>query len=243
MPADCRAVKHALTGMKRTPKDMDTAQFGAIVPVTPTHSPMRFRLASTVLLGTSFLVSVRDSQAQSPAVPADPRPIAEQIAAATLPLPTSMRDGAGVLGYKTAGKLELLRAARNGMVCLGNDPSAGSFHVACYHESMEPFMARGRALRQSGVGGTQVDTVRFAEVKAGKIKMPSFPASLYQLTGPKGDFDPATGLAAKSRPTYVVYIPFATVESTGLPLRAEGGRPWIMFPGTPKAHIMITGTM
>ena len=204
---------------------------------------MHFRYVSAIVFGASVSFSAHDSLAQAPAAPADLRPAAEQIAAATLPLPTSMRDGAGVLGYKTAGKLELLRPARNGMMCLGNDPSAGNFHVACYHESMEPFMARGRALRQSGVGGTQVDTVRFAEVKAGKIKMPAFPASLYQLTGPKGDFDPATGLAAKSRPVYVVYIPFATVESTGLPLKAEGGRPWIMFPGTPKAHIMIIGSM
>jgi hypothetical protein len=204
---------------------------------------MRLRHVPALILGASLLLSASTLLAQAPAAPADPRPIAEQIAAATLPLPASMRDGAGVLGYRTAGKLEVLRPAKNGMLCLGNDPSAGNFHVACYHESMEPFMARGRALRQSGVGGTQVDTVRFAEVKAGKIKMPGFPASLYQLTGPKGDFDPATGLAAKSRPTYVVYIPFATVESTGLSLKPEGGRPWIMYPGTPKAHIMITGSM
>lgn len=204
---------------------------------------MRFRHASAFVLGASILFSADESRAQGSTAPADPRPMSEQIAAATLPLPTSMREGAGVLGYKTAGKLEVLRPSKNGMMCLGNDPSAGNFHVACYHESMEPFMARGRALRQSGIAGTQVDTVRFAEVKSGKIKMPVFPASLYQLTGPKGDFDPTTGLAAKSRPTYVVYIPFATVESTGLPLRAEGGRPWIMYPGTPKAHIMIIGSM
>lgn len=200
---------------------------------------MRIRHASVLAVSAAAVLSARSLSAQT----ADPRPVAEQIVAATLPLPKDLRDGAGVLGYKTAGKLELLRPAKNGMMCLGNDPSGGNFHVACYHESMEPFMARGRSLRQSGVGGTQVDTVRFQEVKAGKIKMPSFPASLYQLTGPKGDFDPATGLAAKSRPTYVVYIPFATSESTGLSTKAEGGRPWIMYPGTPKAHIMITGTM
>jgi len=40
---------------------------------------------------------------------------------------------------------------------------------------------------------------------------------------------------------YVVYTPYATAESTGLPLDPPGpGGPWIMFPGTAGAHIMIS---
>ena len=40
---------------------------------------------------------------------------------------------------------------------------------------------------------------------------------------------------------YVVYIPFATQESTGLSLRPNGqGHPWLMNPGTHRAHIMIS---
>jgi hypothetical protein len=173
----------------------------------------------------------------------DIRPVAEQIAAATLPLPKDLRDGAGVLGYKTAGKLELLRAPKNELICLGNDPASAQFHVACYAESLEPFMARGRELREKGTTGTQVDTVRFAEVKSGKIKMPKEAASLYQMTGPKGDFNFATGLAPNSKSNFVVYIPFATALSTGLSTKPDGNKPWLMYPGTPKAHIMITGTM
>jgi len=39
---------------------------------------------------------------------------------------------------------------------------------------------------------------------------------------------------------YVIYIPFATAESTGLPLAPSApGMPWIMDPGTHRAHIMI----
>lgn len=202
---------------------------------------MRIKLVLTLAAAAVGTVILSTSQglAAQPELPS----VAEQIAAAVLPLPKDMRSDAGVLGYKTAGKLELLRPAKNGMLCLGNDPAATNFHVACYHESMEPFMKRGRDLRAAGVGGTQVDTVRFAEVRTGKIKMPSFPASLYQMTGPKGDFNAATGLAPNSKPTYVIYVPGATVESTGLSTKADGGRPWLMYPGTPKAHIMITGSM
>ena len=167
-------------------------------------------------------------------------PANQQIAAAVLALPEKMRDGAGVLGYKTAGKLELLRPARNGMLCLADDPAEAQFHVSCYHESMEPFMARGRELRAQGVKGAQVDTVRFAEVKTGKIKMPTAPASLYQIFGEKGAYDPASGKVANGRSLFVVYIPFATEQSTGLSTVPSDSKPWLMLPGTPKAHIMFT---
>ena len=48
-------------------------------------------------------------------------------------------------------------------------------------------MLRGRELRAQGVKDPQVDTVRFAEVKSGKLVMPKQPAAMYQLFG--GTFD------------------------------------------------------
>lgn len=169
-------------------------------------------------------------------------PEAEQIAAAVLPLPASLRAGAGVMGYRTAGKLEVLRQARNGMRCLADDPSDDRFHVACYATSMEPFMARGRQLRASGTPGTMVDTVRFAEVRQGKLRMPTAPAALYSLTGPKDDFDAASGMAPRSKPLFVLYMPGATSATTGL-ASAPGKGPWLMNPGTPRAHLMLTPDM
>ena len=123
------------------------------------------------------------------------------------------------------------------MTCLADDPGTASFHVACYHQSMEPFMARGRELRAQGVQGAQVDTVRFAEVEAGKLPMPKDPASLYSISG--DGYDPATSEIKAGRRLYVVYVPFGTPESIGLPGVPVVGAPWIMFPGTPKAHIMF----
>jgi hypothetical protein len=165
---------------------------------------------------------------------------AYQIAAAVTPLPEEMRAGATVLGYTAVGKpLVVLREGKNDMICLAPDPAAPSFHSACYHKAMEPFMARGRALRASGVTGERVDTVRFAEVKAGKLAMPTKPAMLYQIFG--GTFDSATAKVSGGRYLFVTYIPFATPETTGLSARPTTSGPWIMFPGTPKAHIMYTG--
>jgi hypothetical protein len=165
----------------------------------------------------------------------------EQIAAALLPLPAEMRATATVLGYGTDGKLVPLRKGNGGMTCLAHDPKAAQFHVACYHDTMEPFMARGRELRASGVTGSQVDTVRFREAKAGTLKVPSQPASLYSLTG--GSYDAKTGTAPGARWLYVVYIPYATAATTGLSDKPQQGAPWLMFPGTPKAHIMFVPRM
>jgi hypothetical protein len=106
---------------------------------------------------------------------------------------------------------------------------------------MEPFMARGRSLRASGVTGAQVDTVRFREVKEGKIVMPKSASAMSQIFGES--YDALKNEVAKPQSLYVVYVPFATGKSTGLAEKPIGKAPWIMFPGTPKAHIMFTPGM
>jgi hypothetical protein len=68
--------------------------------------------------------------------------------------------------------------------------------------------------------------------------MPEKPAMLYILTG--ASFDAATGAVANEYRRSTIYIPYATPESTGLSTQASETDPWIMFPGTPGAHIMIT---
>ncbi|MDX2207251.1 MAG: multicopper oxidase domain-containing protein [Gemmatimonadales bacterium] len=168
---------------------------------------------------------------------------AEQVASAVLPLPEELRSGATVLGYQALDTpLVTLKQGDNGMICLADDPMLPAFHVACYHEGMEPFMARGRALRASGVTGDGVDSVRYAEVEAGTLSMPER-AALWQLTGAPGSFDAATNTIKAARPLYVVYLPFATSATTGLPSVPAVGESWLMFPGTPKAHIMFVPRM
>lgn len=177
-------------------------------------------------------------------VPAMPRLSAEQqIAAAVLPLPMDMRAGATVLGYGPDGNLVSLRKGTGEMTCLAPNQSAPRFHVACYHQSLEPFMARGRALRASGVTGDDVDSTRFREIRAGTLTMPRAPTSLYTLTGEWATFDASTATAKGARSLFVVYIPFATSKTTGLPDKPVRGAPWLMGSGTPKAHIMFVPEM
>lgn len=204
-------------------------------------------LCSALLLVAGLPAAARAQATPASTAPAAPaaRPLTPEqyLAAAVLALPADMRAGATVMGAGPDGKLVVLRKGQNGMTCFLPNPASPRFQSACYHESLEPFMARGRELRAQGVKGDQVDTLRFAEAKAGKLKLPAGPASLYQLFGDAGAYDPATNTVKDGSPLFVVYIPYATAETTGLQAKPVRGSPWIMFPGTPKAHIMFTPSM
>lgn len=162
-----------------------------------------------------------------------------QIAVAVSAAPEAMRAGATVMGYRNYHRLVVLRAGTNDMVCLADDPSIASFHVACYHHDLEPFMAMGRELETQGKTRQQIDSLRLAAVQSGAIKMPDGPRALYNLYSSADSVDTATGLARHPFGLQVVYIPYATEESTGLPTKPGGGLPWIMYAGKPWAHIMI----
>lgn len=152
--------------------------------------------------------------------------------------PEALRDSATVLGYADGDELTTLRDGSNALICLADDPTDDRFHVACYHESLEPFMKLGRELRAQGYSGAAVDSIRQVRIEAGELNMPDRPAALYSLSGPADSFNPETGEVTDASPLYVVYAPFETGETTGLPTRPEGNQPWLMEAGTPWAHIM-----
>lgn len=165
----------------------------------------------------------------------------EQINAAVQAAPEEERAGATVLGYTSAGELVTLREGTNMLICLADDPDRQGFSAACYHKDLEPFMARGRELRAEGKSAGEVFEIREEEAKSGKLEMPEQPTTLHLLEGAKGQYDPATGQVTDAYYRYVVYIPWATAESTGLPTKPiVPGAPWIMDPGTHRAHIMVT---
>ena len=164
---------------------------------------------------------------------------AQQIALAVLPAPKGFRDASTVLGYRPDGQLVRLRLGDNGIICLADDPKERGFHASCYHQSLEPFMARGRAIRaRFGNKRDLSDSLRLMDIRAGRIKMPSN-AVLYQIYAVDDSVNVAT--AAIKSPSFldVVYMPGATTKSTGLTTDALRGTPWLMAPGKPWAHIMI----
>ncbi|GAB3282239.1 hypothetical protein GCM10027347_58370 [Larkinella harenae] len=163
-----------------------------------------------------------------------------QVKTAVLAAPADKRDGATVYGYSGKNEFILLRKGTNEYVCLADDPSQKGLNVSCYHKDLEPFMARGRELKKAGKSAPEIMKIREEEEKAGKWKMPKQPSSLFVYSAPDSSYNATTGDVKKGYLRYVVYIPYATAESTGLPLKPEApGMPWIMDPGTHRAHIMI----
>lgn len=191
------------------------------------------RSASCTTLAVALSFAATDVDAQTP-------PPAQQIAAALAAAPAGDRDGATVFGFAADGSMTTLKQGTNELICLADDPNREGFNVACYHESLDPFMARGRALRAEGVTDSgELAQRRWAEADAGTLSMPEVPAALYVMTG--DGFDAAAGEVTNSFLRWVIYTPWATPESTGLPAQPTGpGAPWLMFPGTAGAHIMIT---
>lgn len=164
-----------------------------------------------------------------------------QIKTAILAAPEEDRAGAMVYGYNDKNEFIVLRKGTNEMVCLADDPAQNGLNVSCYHKDLEPFMERGRVLKKDGKTTQEIFDMREAEVKAGKLKMPKNPASLFVYSADEDKYNKATGEVTNGYLRYVIYIPYATAESTGLPLKPDvAGMPWLMDPGTHRAHIMIS---
>lgn len=163
-----------------------------------------------------------------------------QIKLALLSAPAEKRDSAAVYGYSANKALVLLRPGSNELICLADDPNQAGFSVACYHKDLEPFMKRGRELRKLGKTSKEIFDTREKEVKAGKLQMPKQPATLFVYSASKEDYNDMTGEVKKGYLRSVIYTPYATAQTTGLPLKPEApGLPWMMDPGTHAAHIMI----
>lgn len=164
-----------------------------------------------------------------------------QIKTATLAAPEEDRDGAMVYGYDETGKMVVLREGTNKLVCLADDPNREGISVSCYSKKLDPFMARGRELQAEGLGMMEIREKRKLEAENGSLKLPDSPSMTYILSGDENNYNKETGELKDAHMRYVIYMPYATTEETGLPDKPHlPGMPWLMDPGTHRAHIMIT---
>ena len=186
-------------------------------------------MKTTIVLSAVLFASIAAAAAAPPP--------AAQIALAVLAAPAELREGAAVLGYGPQGERVWIRQGKNEMVCLANDPTKAAVNVACYHKDLEPFMARGRELTAQKVPDAKRNEIRFQEIKDGKLSMSREPRTLYVLTGKS--YDEASGKVQDSYLRWVIYIPFATPQSTGLSSKSADSAPFLMGAGTAGAHIMI----
>ena len=193
------------------------------------------RMKTLTCLVTCFLVSY-GVFGQTSMIPAPD----VQVKTALMAAPADKRSSAMVYGYSPKNEFVVLQKGTNEFICLADDPAQKGLSVSCYHRDLEPFMKRGRELKQEGKKPNEILEMRESEVKAKKLMMPTHPSSLFVYTAKDENFDRSTGEVKDGYLRSVVYIPYATAESTGLPLKPEApGMPWIMDPGTHRAHIMI----
>ncbi|QCK17087.1 hypothetical protein [Mangrovivirga cuniculi] len=162
------------------------------------------------------------------------------ISTSLMAAPKDARSGSKVIGYNMEGEFVTLREGDNEFIVLADNPNKEGFNAACYHKDLEPFMARGRELRAEGKNRDEVFEIRGEEMKSGKLKItPGLTLHIYY--GPDEMYDPETYEVKDAKLRYVVYMPYATQESTGLPKSPSApNHPWIMEPGTHRAHIMIS---
>jgi len=160
---------------------------------------------------------------------------------ALMAAPAASRAGCKVIGYNMAGEFVTLKEGDNEFICLADDPNKEGFSAACYHKSLEPFMERGRELKAEGKTHQEIFDIREEEAKNGELPLGDPGATLHIYYGQNSMYNPETGEVDGAQYRYVVYMPWATAASTGLPESPVApNHPWIMNPGTHRAHIMIS---
>lgn len=163
-----------------------------------------------------------------------------QIKTALLAAPEDKKEGAMVYGYDDDGEVVVLREGTNDLVCVADNPHNKGIQAACYFKELDPFMNRGRALKKEGKETMEVRKMRGEEVASGQLKMPEAPSMMYIFYGSEETYDKTKATLGDGQFRYVIYTPFATTETTGLPLKPHAkGMPWLMDPGTHRAHIMV----
>jgi hypothetical protein len=159
---------------------------------------------------------------------------ADPIAQATLPLPEDLRAGAAVYTYdKSTGARKALRPGTNFVECM---PRGDDGFTWCYNKVTAPRRDLQAKLHAEGKSDKEVLDAVAAATAAGTIKPTPFGTVSYRLYGKKD----------RIQLLWVMSVPNATPESIGV---SEGsqrdealkgqGVPWLMLPGTDRAHIMI----
>jgi len=101
------------------------------------------------------------------------------VATALMAAPEASRANSKVIGYNMAGEFVTLKEGDNEFIIIADNPTQKGFSAACYHKSLEPFMARGRALKAEGKTGQEIFDIREVEMKLGELEIT--PGSTLQL--------------------------------------------------------------
>jgi hypothetical protein len=153
---------------------------------------------------------------------------------AVQPLPDDLKAGATVVSYdEKTGERNVVRQGTNFIEC---QPKAKDGFVRCYNKVLGPRRDMEAKLRASGKSDEDVTKEIQAALKDGRLKPPPFGTISYRYSDDPG----------RIKLLWVVSVPNATPEMLGISTESQrdaalkgNGKPWMMLPGTPGAHIMI----
>ncbi len=182
------------------------------------ESPLIFRAFFVVLIAVSpaFVLAQENSE--------------QQIKEALEPLPPQLRDGTTVVLGQGAER-QVLRKGSNDLICRADSPAPG-FMAHCHHKDLDGLFSRMNQLYAQGKSSDEVRDQVSAEIQSGELAQPPAGATEYILLGRNLE---------GALPIMTVSLPNATAQSTGLPTERDSYRPWLMWAGTPLAHVMLPG--
>ncbi len=175
-----------------------------------------------------FAASLALLQGANPLLAAD-RSDEQLIEEATSPLPVHLRAEASVVMNNSKGTERVLRKGSNGFACYPDEHSP-NFRVVCREASWKRYIGKiGPILAQTSTSPSERLALIDATIDEGSVTPPTPGSRAYSLSGPDRE---------RVKPLFVISLPGATAESTGLPTERSNGT-WLMCPGTPTAHIMV----
>jgi hypothetical protein len=153
---------------------------------------------------------------------------------ATQPLPDDLKAGATVVSYdEKTGDRKVIRQGTNFIEC---QPKAKDGFVRCYNKVLAPRRDMEAKLRAQGKSDEDVTKEIQAALKDGRLKPPPFGTVSYRYSDDPG----------RIKLLWVISVPNATPEQLGISTESQrdaalkgNGKPWMMLPGTPGAHIMV----
>src|SRR5712671_3787481 len=157
----------------------------------------------------------------------------DAIAKALSALPAALRDGAGVIKWKSDFTYDTLKKGANSVVCYDRSgfPEQQPFSIECTSITNLDREAQNLKFEAVGERSKTAAMIDAAEKDGTRVK-PQYGSVWYHLAG--SDREHAQRLVT-------IAMPGATTKSIGLPESPGRGRVWIMDAGTTTAHLMIPG--
>ncbi len=176
------------------------------------------------LVGLALLLSTAASQAVAQGKSTKSHKIANAMTAA----PRSISGKAAIMDWPAAegAQMATLRAGTNGWTCLPNFPSTKGNDPMCVDDQWLGFMSAMMTKATPKVSHTGVG---YMAAPGGAYGSNTDPFASKATPDNEWGFDPPHVMLLVTDP--------ASLE--GIPTTRQSGGPWVMWKGTPYAHIMV----